>query len=124
GDEALVKTLIEQTAADLGSLVVSGRSHGELRLIRAAAEVLSFEIPERDEHTLAAQVDIAREIIAQARALAPDDPRYRTVVDAVDGYERARRAVGLTEEQVARGHEPMGIARLLRGLGLLLIAPL
>jgi glycerol-3-phosphate O-acyltransferase/dihydroxyacetone phosphate acyltransferase len=124
GGEALVKTLVEQSATDLAALVVSGRSHGELQLIRAAAEILAHEVSDRDEHTLAAQVDLAREIIARSRALGPDDPTYQKVADAVGNYEEARRAVGLSEEQVARGDERVGLGRMLRGLGLLIIAPL
>jgi hypothetical protein len=119
--EPLVRALVDRAATDLSALVVSGRSRGELRLVRDAAEILVHEHPQA---SLAGQSEIAREIVTRARALGPDDPAYRAVADAVAGYARARRALGLSEEQVARGRTPLGLVRLLRGLYLTLLAPL
>jgi hypothetical protein len=92
--------------------------------VRQVAELLAH-----DEGTpsLAEQAAFARAVGARARALSAGgtpDPRYAEVVDTVSTYVAARRALGLTETQVARGASPLDARRALRGLGLAVLAPL
>ena len=116
-----VRALTDAAAHDLDQLVITGESRGEVMLVREVAEMLAYEDHDRSQ---AARTEIARAVVAQARALGHDDPRYRSVADAVEMYATARRATGLTDAQVARGAGVFRFSRLLRGLGLGLIAPL
>ncbi|MEO6952901.1 MAG: 1-acyl-sn-glycerol-3-phosphate acyltransferase [Polyangia bacterium] len=116
-----VRALTNAAAHDLDALVITGESRGEVVLVREVAEMLAFEEHDRSQ---AARTEIARGVVAQARALGADDPRYRAVADAVETYAAARRATGLTDAQVARGAVAFRFSRLLRGLGLGLLAPL
>ena len=116
-----VRALTDAVAHDLDQLVLTGESRVEVMLAREVAEMLAYEDHDRSQ---AARTEIARAVVAQARALGPDDPRYRSVADAVETYATARRATGLSDAQVARGAGVFRLSRLLRGLGLALIAPL
>jgi 1-acyl-sn-glycerol-3-phosphate acyltransferase len=118
--EPLVRTLTDEVATDLAHLVVQGKSAGELMRIRQVAEILAHEA-HGDTRSLAAEATIARGVFARAAEL--DAARYQAVVEAVDGYTQARAALGLTEEQVVRDAPRAGLARILRGLGLLVSAP-
>ena len=116
-----VRALTEAAAHDLDQLVITGESRGEVVLVREVAEILAYGEHDR---TQAARTEIARGVVAQARALGPDDSRYRSVADAVETYAQARNATRLTDAQVARGTVPFRVSRLLRAFGLWLIAPL
>lgn len=128
--EPLVHALTELIARDLGELVVQGESRGELLRIREIAEILAASSRHeardhgapREAGTLDARAVIAREAFARAREVDPE--RYQAVVEAVDRYVHARAALGLTEEQVARGQEVLDPRRLLRAFLLSLSAPL
>jgi len=121
--DALVRRLTDAVAHDLSTLVIQGTSQGELQLLRSAAEILAHEGGTPDAPTLAAKATLARAVITRARDLGADDPRYGDVVSTVDEYVRARRAVGLTESQVARDGTSVGFSRFLRGLALTVLAP-
>ena len=124
GPAELVRTITDAVANDLSTLVIQGTSQGELQLLRSAAEILAQEAsPTPDAPTLAAQAELARAVITRARDLGAEDPRHVAVVRAVDEYVHARRAVGLTEAQVARDGQGLGAARFLRGLALTALAP-
>jgi hypothetical protein len=118
--EPLVRALTDEVAADLSHLVVQGQSQGELMRVRQVAEILAHEQRSR-EPSLSTEATIARTVFARAGEL--DEKRYQAVVEAVDGYVRARTALGLTEEQVVRDAPRLGLARMLRGLGLIVSAP-
>lgn len=117
--EALVRALTDDVANDLSQLVVQGQSQGELLRVRQVAEILAYERP---EHGLPTQAAIAREVFARASEVSATS--YAAVVAAVDAYGRAKQALGLSEEQVVRDAKPLGMRRFLRGLALLVTAPL
>ena len=116
--DASVRALTEAAARDLDALVITGESRGEVMLVRELAQMLAHEA---HHSSLAAQTGRARDVIARARALGHEDPRYRAVATAVGNYREARQASGLTDEQVARGKDTH--PRLVRGLVLALLAP-
>lgn len=118
--DPLVHALMARITSDLDRLVVQGESQGELFLIRRIAELLANEAQSGD---YASQVEIARGVVSTARALGPEDPRYRAVVHAVGEYSRSLSAAKITDRQVAHGRS-LTLRRIVRGVWLSLLSPL
>jgi glycerol-3-phosphate O-acyltransferase / dihydroxyacetone phosphate acyltransferase len=117
--DALAGAITDGLRVDLPELVVEGRSWPERLLIARVAELLSHDAGDR---SLAGWNSVGRRVEAAHRSLRPEDAAlYDAVASAVNGYYAQLSAAGLTDADVLEG---AASRRALRGLGLLVLAPL
>jgi hypothetical protein len=121
--EDRVRAITAQMEADLGSLLVSGDTHEERRLVARVAEMLANDAGDRTLSgwsTLGRQVEAAGELLRMAEPQLVDHVRGK-----VEAYFEELARMGRTDAQIAQSLGAAAVKkRPSRWLGRIVLAPL